>query len=129
MGCKCPDDVSLPRGSCNYLVYSGGPVERFYRLVAQVIPEDAELTHGLPVVHDDGSLEFPGTAPTIAGYRLEGSRLHPVWPPCVLRMLRVQVVDGVLNIAGICGNPATRQFSLEVVPDPCQKCTSRRAQP
>ena len=26
------------------------------------------------------------------GYRPEGSRLHPAWSPCTLRMLRVQVV-------------------------------------
>ena len=41
-------------------------------------------------------------------------------------MLRVQVVDGVLNIAGLCGNPEAGQFSLEVTPEHCQNCHARR---
>jgi hypothetical protein len=122
MGCKCPDDTPLPHGSCSYLIYSGGPIERLYKLVAQVIPEDAELIHGHPIVHTDGSLEFPGEPPALSGYRLEGSRLCPAWPPCTLRMLRVQVVDGVLSVTGLCGNPKTACFSLEVSLEQCLKC-------
>ena len=37
-------------------------------------------------------------------------------------MLRVQVIDGVLSIAGICGGPTAEPFSLEVTPDQCQNC-------
>jgi hypothetical protein len=56
-------------------------------------------------VDADGSLEFSGPPPALVGYRQEGRRRSPSWPPCVLRMLPVQVFDGVLNIAGICVNP------------------------
>jgi len=131
MPCGCPDDQPrrpTPSGSCNYLVYSGGPLESFYRLVDHAIP-DVEMAHGRPIVHPDGSLEFNGPPPTIPGYRPEGSRLYPIWPPCPLRMLRVQVVDGVLGIAGICGSPAAGQFSLEVAPEQCQKCPACRDHP
>ena len=69
-----------PAGGCNYLVYSGGPMTSFYRLVEHAIP-DVEMAHGRPTVHPDGSLEFPGLPPTLTGYRPEGSRLYPAWPP------------------------------------------------
>ena len=36
-------------------------------------------------------------------------------------MLRVQVVDEALDIAGICGNPEAGQFSNEVTPEHCQE--------
>ena len=87
---------------------------------------DVEMAHGRPTVHPDGSLEFPGPPPAIPGYRPEGSRLYPAWPPCTLRMLRVQVVDGVLDIAGICGGPVAAPFSLEVTLDQCSKCATRQ---
>jgi hypothetical protein len=122
MGCECPDDVPLPQGSCNYLIHSGGSIERLYRLVGHIIPNDAELTHGRPIVHDDGSLEFPGDPPELTGYRREGSHLYPAWPPCTLRMLQVQVAYAVLHIAGICGNPRMDDFGFEVSLDQCRKC-------
>ncbi len=115
----------MPTGGCNYLVYSGGPLTSFYRLVEQAIP-DVELVHGRPTVHPDGSLEFPGPPPALPGYRQQGPRLYPAWPPCALRMLRVQVVDGVLSIAGICGNPAAESFSREIAGDRCRKCPTRQ---
>jgi len=126
MPCDCPEDQPrpTPSGGCNYLVYSGGPMESFYRLVERAIL-DVEMTRGRPRVHQDGSLEFPGPPPAIPGYRPEGSRLRPAWQPCTLRMLRIQVVGGVLCIAGICGNTEAEQFSLEVVPDQCQSCRVR----
>jgi len=125
MPCDCPEDQPrpTPAGGCNYLVYSGGPWPSFYRLVAQAIPA-VDLAHSQPIIHPDGSLEFPGPPPAIPGYRPEGSRLFPAWSPCVLRMLRVQVVDGVLSIAGVCGNPVAEQFSREVTVDQCQNCRS-----
>ena len=116
----------MPSGGCNYLVYSGGPLASFYRLVEQAIP-DVEMAHGRPTVHPDGSLEFRGPPPTIPGYRPEGARLTPAWPPCALRMLRVQVVDGVLSISGICGGPTATPFSLEITPDDCRDCPARQA--
>ena len=127
MPCDCPEEQPrpIPQGGCNYLVHSGGPLSNLYRLVEHIIP-DVEMTHGRPTVHSDGSLEFPGPAPAIPGYRPEGSRLYPTWPTCTLRMLRVQVVDRLLNIAGLCGNPEAGQFSLEVTPEHCQNCHARR---
>ena len=123
MPCDCPDEPPrpTPTGGCNYLVYSGGPLENFYRLVGEAIP-DVELAHGRPTVHPDGSLEFPGTPPALSGYRQVSSRLYPAWSPCSLRMLRVQVVDGVANIVGICVSPGSERFGLEVAPDACRSC-------
>jgi hypothetical protein len=128
MPCDCPEDQPRPKpaGGCNYLTYSGGPVASFYRLVEQAIP-DVDLVHGRPTVHPDGSLEFATPPPALSGYRQEGSRLYPAWPPCPLRMLRVQVVDGVLNIAGLCGNPGAEQFSRELTLDNCRSCPVRRS--
>lgn len=129
MPCDCPDDQPrrpTPSGSCNYLLYSGGPPASFYRLVEQAIP-DVEMAHGRPVVHPDGSLEFTGPPPALTGYRPVGRRFVPDWPPCTLRMLRVQVVDGTLSIAGICGGPTAAPFSLEVMPAQCQDCPARQA--
>lgn len=128
MPCDCPEDQPRPKpaGGCNYLVYSGGPMANFYRLVEQAIP-DVEMSHERPAVHLDGSLEFAGVPPALSGYRQEGSRLYPAWPPCALRMLRVQVVDGVLGIAGFCGNPGAELFGREANPDQCRSCSARRS--
>ncbi len=129
MPCECPDDQPrrpTPSGSCNYLLYSGGPPASFYRLLVQAIP-DVEMTHGRPAVHPDGSLEFPGPPPALAGFRQEGSRLYPVWLPCTLRMLQVQVLDRVLRIAGICGCPECERFSREVTPNQCHNCPIRQS--
>jgi hypothetical protein len=97
----------------------------FYRLVEHAIP-DVAMAHGRPTIHPDGSLEFPGPPPPIPGYRPEGSRLCPAWPPCTLRMLKVQVIDGVLAIDGICGSPETEHFGGEAKPDDCRNCSVRR---
>lgn len=128
MPCDCPKDQlrPTPAGGCNYLVYSGGPWASFYRLIEQAIP-DVEMAHGRPTAHADGSLTFPGPPPVIPGYRAEGSRLYPIWPLCTLRMLQVQVLDGVLSIAGICGDLETGLFSQEATPDQCRNCTTRQA--
>ena len=128
MPCDCPEDQPrpTPSGGCNYLVYSGGPMASFYRLVEPAIP-DVAMAHGRPIVHPDGSLEFPGPPPAIPGYRPEGSRLFPAWPPCALRMLRVQVLDGVLKVVGICGSPASQYFSREATLHECQNCPVRQS--
>jgi hypothetical protein len=34
MGCGCPESGPMPRG-CNYVIYSGGPLQNVYRLVGQ----------------------------------------------------------------------------------------------
>jgi hypothetical protein len=127
MPCDCREDIPRPNptGGCNYLCYSGGSAAGIYSLVGEALP-DVEMAHGRPVVHSDGSLEFPGPPPAIPGYRQEGNRLYPAWPPCALRMLRIAVIDGVLTIAGICGEPAAEAFSQEVTPDQCQACPARR---
>ena len=129
MPCDCPDDQPrppTPSGSCNYLVYSGGPPASFYRLLEQAIP-NVEMIHGRPTVHPDGSLEFPGPPPALSGFRQEDARLYPTWPRCTLRMLQVQVLDGALNIAGICGSPEAEHFSREATLDQCQNCPTRQS--
>ncbi len=127
MPCDCPDELPrpLPNGGCNYLVYSGGPLSSFYRLVGEAIP-DVELAHGRPTICPDGSLEFAGLPPGLTGYRQEGQRLYPDWPPCSLRMLRVQVVNRVLTIEGICGGSDAEHFTREVGAAHCQTCPVRR---
>ena len=126
MPCHCPDDrPPAPVAGCNYLVYSGGPLAGFYRLIEQAIP-DVEMAHGRPTVHADGSLEFAGAPPAIVGYRQEGSRLCPAWPPCTLRMLKIHVTGGLLNIVGICGDPKSERFCLEIEGNQCQICDARQ---
>jgi hypothetical protein len=123
MPCDCCEDQPrpIPAGGCNYLVYSGGPPASFYRLVEQAIP-DVEMAHGRPTGHPDGSLEFRGPPPALVGYRPEGQRLYPAWPPCTSRILRVEVMDGTLGIAGNCGSPEAEQFSRDVTVEQCQDC-------
>ena len=129
MPCDCPEDrPPRPTGGCNYLVCTDRSPNRLYRLVEQAIP-DVELVHGRPIIYSDGSLEFPESPPpTLPGYRAEGQRLYPVWLPCPHRMLRVQVIDKTLDIAGICGNPEAGQFSGEVTPEQCRNCPARQTQ-
>jgi hypothetical protein len=126
MGCGCPEPAPVPNG-CNYIIYSGGPIENVYRLVEHAIPADAELTHGRPTVCTDGSLEFAGDPPILSGYRREGLRLCPIWPPCALRMLKVQVLDNQLAVDGMCGNPKTEHFGHEVTLEQCQECSVRQS--
>jgi len=128
MPCDCPEDQlrPTPAGGCNYLVYSGGPWASFYRLIEQALP-DVKMTHGRPTVYPDGSLEFPGPPPVIPGYRQEGSRLHPAWPSCTMRMLKVEVLNGSLGITGVCGNCQSTQSGQEVSPDQCRSCPARQS--
>lgn len=129
MSCSdCPDAQPRPSApvGCNYLAYSGGPLHSLYRLLDQAIPVNVGLLHGRPTIYPDGSLEFTGIPPILAGYRREGSRLYPVWPPCMMRMLKVQVVDGLLTVTGICANAESERFSLEVAVDQCQTCKVRQ---
>ena len=124
MPCNCSDDrpgSSSPTG-CAYLAYSGGPLDSIYCLVEQAIPPDAKLIHGRPMVFPDGSLEFPGPPPPLSGYRENGSRLYPVWPPCALRILKVEVIEGLLRVEGVCGKPDAAQFSREVTVARCCEC-------
>ena len=130
MPCNCPEEPPRPNSptGCAYLAHSDGRLHGIYRLVEQAIPAGVPLVHGRPIVHGDGSLEFPSPPPAITGYRQEGSRLYPAWPPCALRMLRVQVIDGVLGVAGICGNAEAGPFTSEVTVNECQECRVRRPQ-
>jgi hypothetical protein len=126
MDCGCPDPDPVPSG-CNYIACSGGPIQTVYRLVEQAIPADADLVHGRPQVHEDGSLEFAHKPPMLSGYQRKGLRLVPVWPPCRLRMLKVECVDKALTIEGICGNPEGEHLGRLVTLDQCRKCSKRQA--
>jgi hypothetical protein len=127
MGCECPDDIPRPRGSCIYFIYSGGPFQRLNQLVAEAVSEHVEQSYGRPVIHDDGSLEFPGEPPVISGYRRNGSRLYPVWPPCAMQILAVQIVNKQLTVEVICGSPRAGHFSLKVTTDRCRDCLVRQS--
>ena len=126
MDCGCPEPGPVSSG-CNYVIYSGGPIENVYRLVEHAIPADTNMIHGRPQVHPDGSLEFANDPPTLSGYQKKGLRLVPVWPPCVLRMLKVQVIDGRLTIAGVCSHLETTTLGGEVTPEQCEQCPIRQA--
>ena len=125
MDCGCPGK-DLIRSTCNHIAYSSGPLESVYLLVSQVIPDDVAMKHGRPKVHPDGSLEFPDTPPELSGYELQDGRLLPVWPPCVARMLRVEVIDGILKLTGVCSCIESNHLALDVTTDDCEKCAHRK---
>lgn len=123
MACECTDKP-IP-DACNCMVYSGGSFANFYRLVGELIPKDAELSHSHPIVHDDGALEFTDEPPKLSGYKRQGQRLYPVWPDCTLRMLTVKVSTGALTINGLCGNPEAEKIGHRVTLETCQQCKHR----
>jgi len=124
MGCECKEKP-VP-DACNCLVYSGGPMSRFYQLVGEAIADDAELSHSRPIIHDDGSLEFAKEPPTLSGYRRQGNRLRPVWPECTSRILTVKTSTGALTINGLCGNPECDEVGRRVTLETCQQCKYKR---
>jgi len=140
---KCPESAGIvipPTGKpasqpsvANYVVYTGGPFVLLYRMVELAIPPDADLKHGRPAFHDDGSLEYPPgeTEPEdIEGYQRDAEtprRFHPVWPECLHRPLCVSVRDQLLIIAARCQQPATGRMNRIVTMNECQVCTERRA--
>jgi len=75
MGCECKDKPIAD--ACNCIVYSGGPMRHFYKLVGELIPDDAELSHSHPIVHDDGSLEFTGETTQVVRIQASGTTTPP----------------------------------------------------
>lgn len=124
MGCECKDKPIAD--ACNCIVYSGGPMRHFYKLVGELIPDDAELSHSHPIVHDDGSLEFSGEPPKLTGYKRQGNTMYPIWPQCASRMITVKVSTGALTINGLCGNPTNERIGNRVSLETCQACNHRR---
>jgi hypothetical protein len=140
---KCPEGegVVIPTPATpaigpfatNYVIYTGGPFTHLYRMVEAAIPPDADLKHGRPTFHEDGSLEYPpGEAGVedIHGYQRDAKnprRFHPVWPECLHRPLCVSVCERLLVIAGKCHHPGTGRLGRTVTIDVCQECPLRRA--
>ena len=134
---KCPEGqpLTLPKqGNCacyNYVFYSSGLFAEIYPLVAQAIPEGADLKHGRPTVHADGALEYPPGADEvedIPGYQRDDANrrlFRPVWPDCPFRMIRVGIQDRLLEIRGVCLHAGTGHPGLTTSLDQCQKCAVR----
>jgi hypothetical protein len=109
------------------------PVESmvaFTRLLRAAIAMTTDGDCGTPIVHDDGSIEYPkGAPPDIAGYMRDTSSLrvfHPAFAPCRQRILQVTRPQGHVALTSRCNHPKAEQFAREVTPDSCATCPTRR---
>lgn len=129
MGCQnCPDDRAFD--GVFYIVYTGGPPHAQFVAMQEVVRharQDEIVRLYRPKVRPDGCIEYERDAPeppAPEGYaRNEGDPwvLRPVWPSCVHRMYRVQMLDdGQLKIDGICTHPQSGATRRE--PITCAKC-------
>jgi hypothetical protein len=113
-GCPPEPNAINPREVAN-IIYTGGPPHAIFALVNHGIAADdpTMITKwSRPIVHSDGSLEYKPNEtepPELEGYRQDASNprlLHPVWPHCVWRMLRVWREDtGNAKITAVCLTP------------------------
>ncbi len=145
---KCPEgqpialNMQAPgRGTdqrINY-VLNEGDVRVFHAMLERAIP-DVELKYGRPVVHEDGSFEFPmgegsigeGEPEDLYGYQRDGENrrlFHPIWPDCMERALGVFVHAGSMMVAGRCNHYLAEHFTRPVSVDQCRECSARRANP
>ncbi len=123
----------------NY-VLNEGDVRVFHYTLGQAIP-DVEMKYGRPVVHEDGSFEFPvlegvgdavGEPEELYGYERDGENrrlFRPMWPDCSERALGVFVHAGVMAVAGRCNHYLAEHFTRPVTVDQCRECSARRANP
>ncbi len=91
----------------NY-VLNEGDVRVFHYTLGQAIP-DVEMKYGRPVVHEDGSFEFPvlegvgdavGEPEELYGYERDGENrrlFRPMWPDCMERAVGVFVHAGSIS--------------------------------
>lgn len=109
--------------------YSGGTEQAFYRMVRRATPIE-EGPCGRPVVHDDGSIEYPkGDPPDIKGYRRDGLVFRPCLPSCKWRALSVTRPDNCFAVEPECQNPLAKQHLQETVAEHCQHCEFRSPLP
>ena len=130
---NCPNNV--PEHSVPFtILYSGGPPQKQYRALRQVIPPrdpNLALPYGWPSITDDGCIQYAGghEPPVPEGWeRAAPMVFRPVWPTCQSRALRAQVMeDGRLRVEGVCFHPATRELFNQVVTlAACHRCSHRR---
>lgn len=130
MGCQnCPDDKTLE--GVFYIVYTGGPPHAQFAVMQEVVRrarQDEVVRLYRPEVRPDGCIEYEQDAPeppVPEGYTRDDNNpwlLRPMWPSCIYRMYRVQMLDeGQLKIDGICMNPQSGATQKE--PVTCAKCS------
>lgn len=126
MGCGCPEENSPPPSAPFTLIYTSGTEAAYYRMVRANMPETPGK-YGIPVVYDDGSVEYPkGTPPDILGYDRIGPRLfRPAWPSCRWRALAVAYPNGCLTVRGQCHNPLSDLHLQTTLPELCKVCSLR----
>jgi hypothetical protein len=129
MGCQnCPDDKILE--GVFYIVYTGGPPHAQFAAMQTVVDrvDHKEIIRRYqPTVHPDGRIEYKKDTPeppAPEGYVRDERApwtLRPIWPSCVYRMYRVQMLDdGQLKIEGICTHPQSGARLHEAIT--CAKC-------
>jgi len=125
MGCGCPEEEPPPFSPFT-LIYTSGTEAAYYRMVGVTLPESPGSC-GTPLVHDDGSVEYPkGDLPDILGYDRIGPRLfRPAWPSCRWRALTVTHPNGCLTVHGRCHHPLSNLHLQEVLPEQCNACSNR----
>ena len=121
----CPDPIPTDE---TVLIYTTPSTERvFYRMVRMALPEKAGEC-GMPVVHDDGSIEYPqGEPPDILGYTRVGRLFRPAWASCRWRALHVTHPNGCIAVRGCCGFPRSDRYLKTVQPNECADCPVRQA--
>jgi hypothetical protein len=119
----CNESLDLPPTGALTMIYTAGMEAHFYRSIP--IPTSGPC--GTPVVHKDGSIEYPqGDPPEIQGYRKEGRRFYPAWPSCRFRTLMVTHPKGCIAVQGRCVCPRSQKFLSEVELTDCQVCEARK---
>ena len=123
MSCDCQptptnEKVLACTGSCSE--------ERFYKMMQSCPPKEPGPC-GMPVVNDDGSIEYPqGEPPDILGYARVGRLFRPAWASCRWRTLHVTHPNGCIAVRGYCGFPRSDHYLKPVRPDQCESCPVRR---
>jgi len=120
----CGENLDLPSAKEMTLIYTRVCTEQmFYKMVPVPVEEGA---CGLPVVHSDGSIEYPhGDPPDILGYTRSGLRFYPAWVSCRWRTLTVTHPNNCIAVKGVCGSPQSEHHLKSVQPEQCQGCRAR----
>lgn len=111
------------------VVYGGGPPLTPFLMMRSLIPQG----DGMPVVRDDGSLEYPSTRPDVPppleGYERDPNnprRLVPLWEPCQLRMYGISIGDcNCVQVSAACNHPWSEHFAQSVTYQGCLACKVR----
>lgn len=105
------------------LVYTGGTEAAFYQMMRATLPESGSC--GKPIIHDDGSVEYPyGEPADIEGYERVDTLFKPMWPSCRWRALHVSHPD-TIQIRATCLCPLGNSHLQDVHVPACMGCTLR----